>query len=129
MIINNESPAAAPVPFDNGKTETLPPVPIPEDIPQHGQEQQQQLPESQNPTLELPGSQVEMFAPLTGTEGCTAALPQVNPEEWDANVGVIFYLMLLLLVFIVIISHYFFFATVITVERGQGILDFYWYKL
>lgn len=95
-VQNNESPAALPMPLDDGKTETLPPVPVPEGIPQQEQEQQQLVPppESQNPTLRLPGSQVEMDAPLTGTEGCTAFLPQVNPEEWDAHVRVVFYLML-----------------------------------
>lgn len=60
------------MPFDDGKIETLPSVSVPEGIPQQGpehQQQQQQLPpESQNPELELPQSQVEMVAPLTGTE-------------------------------------------------------------
>ena len=94
-ITNNESPAALPMPFDDGTTETLPPVPVPEGIPQQGQEQQQQQPpESQNPTLKLPGSQVEMVAPLTGTEECTAVLPQVNTEGWDAHVRVVFHLIL-----------------------------------
>ncbi len=37
-----------------------------------------------------------MVASLTGTEGCTAILPQVNPKEWDNDVRVVFYLMLLL---------------------------------
>lgn len=67
---NNESPAGLPMPFDDGKTETLPSVPVPEGIPQQGPEQQQQQPpppECQNPTLKLPESQVEMVAPLTGT--------------------------------------------------------------
>lgn len=57
------------MPFDDGKTETLPSVPVPEGIPQQGPEQQQQQPppECQNPTLKLLESQVEMVAPLTGT--------------------------------------------------------------
>lgn len=83
------SPAALPIPFDDGKTENLPPVPVPEGIPPQGQEQQQkQPPESHNPTLTPLESQVEMIAPLTGSEGCTAVLPQVNPEELYAHVRV-----------------------------------------
>ena len=94
-IQNNESPATLPMPLDDGKIETLPPVPVPEGIPQQGQEQQQlPPPKSQNPTLRLPGSQVEVDASLTGTERFTAILPQVNPEEWDAHVRAVFYLML-----------------------------------
>lgn len=82
-IKNNESPTALPMPFVDGKTETLPPVPVPEGSPQQGQEQPL---ESQNLTLKLTGSQVEMAALLTGTEGCASILPQVNSEEWDAHV-------------------------------------------
>lgn len=56
--------------------------------------------------------------------------PQVDPEQWDANVGEIFYLMLLLLAVNVIIDHYYYcLFTVIIVERGQRILNFYRYKL
>lgn len=87
-IKNNESPAALPMPFGDGKTETLPPVPVPEGSPQQGQEQPL---ESQNLTLKLPGSQVEMATLLTGTERCASVLPQVNSEEWDAHVRVVFF--------------------------------------
>lgn len=69
---------------DDGKVETLPPVPVPEGDPQKGQQQ----PESQNPTLTLPDSQVQIFGPRPGTEECNAGLPWVKPDEKDTLVRV-----------------------------------------
>lgn len=67
-----------------------------------------------------------MVAPPTGTEGCMYCTyiqllcPQVDPEQWDANVGEIFYLMLLLLVVDVIINHYYYCLLLLLSLRGDN---------